>query len=99
LRQVGTDRGIYLAGAGLGLLVGGQTRLEDLEIGAKFAAEKAFVLLSGQKLGGLAWYWRFMCEGGEGEDGGIREREDVGDDEQETDPTPSYPGLEMGSPD
>ena len=63
MRQVGTDRGIYLAGAGLGLLVGGQTRLEDLEIGAKFAAEKAFVLLSGQKL------WRFMCEGGEGEDG------------------------------
>ena len=60
-------------------------------MGAKFAAEKAFVLLSGQKLGGLAWYWRFMCEGGEGED--------VGDDEQETDPTPSYPGLEMGSPD
>ena len=74
-------------------MVGGQTRLEDLEIGAKFAAEKAFVLLSGQKL------WRFMCEGGEGEEGGIREREDVGDDEQETDPTPSYPRLEMGSPD
>ena len=56
LLRLGTlETGWYLAGAGLGLLVGGQTRLEDLEIGAKFAAEKAFVLLSGQKLGGLAW--------------------------------------------
>ena len=32
--------------------------LEDLEMGAKFAAEKGVVLFSGQKLGGLAWYWR-----------------------------------------
>jgi hypothetical protein len=57
LRQVGT----WLEQAWVFWL--GDNLVEDLEMGAKFAAEKAFVLLSGQKL------WRFMCEGGEGEDG------------------------------
>ena len=83
--------------------------LRDLEKGVR-CAEKAVVLLSGLKLCGLAWYWRFMCEhrlimlqvqGAIVRTGesvvGRRERKGVGEGEQETEPTPAYPWL--GSPD
>ena len=88
MRQVGTDRGIYLAGTALGLLVGGQPR------GPGDGSQVCYGEGSCASFRAETWWWRFMCEGGGGEDGGIREREDVGDYEQETDPTPSYPGLE-----
>ena len=85
---------------------------EDLEMGVK-CAEKALVLLAGQQLSGLAWYWRFMCEhrllmlqvqeamakAGEERMMVRKEKEGigVGEEQEEVEPTPAYPGLEMSA--
>jgi len=85
---------------------------EDLEMGVK-CAEKALVVLAGQQLCGLAWYWRFMCEhrllmlqvqeamskAGEERMMGRMEKEGigVGEEQEEVEPTPAYPGLEMSA--